>query len=228
MYNVRANLIRVEERIREAAMRAGREREDIKLVAVTKTVPVEVMLEAIEAGVTAIGENRVQEAYQKYQLIGKRVEWHLIGHLQSNKAKRAVEIFDLIHSVDSLHIAQEIHRHAIKMGKVQDILIEVNVAGEESKFGVSPSELPQLLREVASLDGIKVRGLMTVAPIADDPADVRPYFAQLRRLAEELREEGIERTKMDYLSMGMSGDFEVAVEEGANIVRIGSAIFGKR
>lgn len=220
MSDINKNLIKVREDIRKVAIKANRDPDLIRLVAVTKTFPVEVITEAIEAGVRAIGENRVQEAYQKYKVIGNKAEWHLIGHLQRNKAKMAVEIFDLIHSVDSLRIAEEINKCALRINKIQDILIQVNVSGEVSKFGIRSDHLKGFLKEVASLDNIRVRGLMTIAPITDDPEDTRPYFRDLRRLADDIG--------MEYLSMGMSGDFNVAIEEGSNIVRLGTILFGHR
>ncbi len=220
MSDISKNLIKVREDIRKTAVKANRDPDLIKLVAVTKTFPVEVIIEAIEAGVRAIGENRVQDAYQKYKVIGNKVEWHLIGHLQRNKAKRAVEIFDLIHSVDSLRIAEEINKHALRINKIQDILIQVNTSGEVSKFGISPNHLRGFLNELVGFENIRVRGLMTIAPIKDDPEDTRPCFRALRRLADDIG--------MEYLSMGMSGDFNVAIKEGSNIVRLGTILFGPR
>jgi pyridoxal phosphate enzyme (YggS family) len=228
MSDIRYNLQKIEERIRLACLRANRDPGEVKIVAVTKTVPPERIQEGIEAGISALGENRVQEAQTKYPIIGDAVQWHMIGHLQTNKVKKAVEIFHLIHSVDSLRLAERINKCALDIGKIQDILIQVNVSGEESKFGLVPEALEDILEEVSHLPGIRVRGLMTIAPMIHDPEAARPYFVKLRELAKGAAEAKISGITMDYLSMGMSGDFEVAVEEGANIVRVGTAIFGRR
>ncbi|MEE9315683.1 MAG: YggS family pyridoxal phosphate-dependent enzyme, partial [bacterium] len=182
--------------------------------------------EAIAAGVNIIGESRVREAKEKYEKVESRVVWHLVGHLQRNKAKDAVKIFDLIHSVDSTKLAKEIDKQARKVGKIQKILIEVNVSGEESKYGLSPEGVIPFLQEVSGLPNIKVEGLMTMAPLYENPEDCRPCFKKLKELVEEVKTENIKNVEMTYLSMGMSNDFEVAIEEGSNMVRIGRAIFG--
>lgn len=202
--------------------------EQVKLVAVTKNHPTSAIFEAIEAGVGAIGENRVQEALGKHPAIGVKTEWHLLGHLQTNKVKQALPIFNLIHSVDSDHLAIEINRVAGKLGKIQDILIQVNVAAEESKFGISPDKLFEFSSFVASLDNIKLCGLMTIAPFFENIEYTRPIFRETYRLFMELRKLSIPNANIKWLSMGMTNDYVVAVEEGANLVRIGTGIFGER
>ncbi|MGE5576146.1 MAG: YggS family pyridoxal phosphate-dependent enzyme [Syntrophothermus sp.] len=226
--DIAQNLAEVRERIEAAAARAGRDPAGVTLVAVTKNMPVADIEAALAAGVRVIGENRVQEAREKYQEIGNRAEWHLIGHLQTNKVRTAVWLFTMIHSVDRLELAIEIDRRARALGKHLDVLVEVNIAGEASKFGVAPEEAPALVRAMAPLEGLQIRGLMGMAPLLDDPEEARPYFRRLRRLAQEIQAENIPRVMMEDLSMGMSNDFEVAVEEGATMVRIGTAIFGAR
>jgi hypothetical protein len=198
-------------------------------VAVTKTATIEQIKEAISAGIKIIGENKVQEAKEKYQVLSAdiaNIEWHLVGHLQTNKVKYAIEIFDLIHSVDSIKLAREIDKRSLQFGMVTNILVEVNVSGEETKYGIKPEEVEPFLKEISEFSGIKVRGLMTIAPIAEDKEEVRPYFRKLRELSEKIENKNIKNVKMDYLSMGMTDDFEVAIEEGANMVRIGRGIFG--
>jgi pyridoxal phosphate enzyme (YggS family) len=196
-------------------------------VAVAKTFPPEAIREAAEAGIRDVGENRVQEASAKFQVLGRDVTWHLVGHLQTNKVKKALEIFDWIHSVDSLRLAEEISRRAERVGREVDVLVEVNVSGEPSKFGVRPSELHRLIEQVVRLPHLRLRGLMTIAPLVDDPEKARPYFAALRELRDQLLRSGV-ADHLPHLSMGMTDDFEVAVEEGATMVRIGRAIFGER
>lgn len=215
-------------RIAAAAKRAGRDPSSVRLVVVTKTVDQDRIHEAVATGAAILGENRVQEAKEKIEALGRIANWHLIGHLQTNKAKYAVKLFDLIHSVDNLELAAEIDRQAAKIGKVQDILIEVNIAGEASKAGMAVRDAPVLVREAAKLKNISIRGLMTMPPYSENPEDSRPYFSVLRELAETIAKENISNVSMRELSMGMSGDFEVAVEEGATLVRVGTAIFGSR
>ncbi|NIM03206.1 YggS family pyridoxal phosphate-dependent enzyme [bacterium] len=223
--SVRENLEKVEEKIRVKAELVGRNATEITLVAVTKTVEADRIEQAVAAGVNIIGESRVQEAKEKYGKVKSEVIWHLVGHLQRNKAKDAVKIFDLIHSVDSAKLAKEIDKQARKIDKVQEILIEVNVAGEQSKYGLNPEGVITFLKEVSELPNLKIKGLMTMAPLYENPEDCRPCFRKLKELAEEIRAENIENVEMTYLSMGMSNDFEVAIEEGSNMVRIGRAIF---
>ena len=222
-------LASIRERIRAAAEGAGRDPAEVRLVAVSKTVDVDRIREAVDAGVEILGENYFQEAREKIDALADTgVSWHFIGHLQSNKAKYVVRGFDLIHSVDRLKLARELDRQAEKVGRVQPILIQVNLAGEASKSGVSGDRLMDLVREVARLPHLSIQGLMTMPPFFDAPERVRPYFAELRRKRDEIREAGIEGVAMDELSMGMTGDFEAAVAEGATLVRIGTAIFGER
>jgi PLP dependent protein len=226
--SVSENFKAVRNRIAAAARRAGRDPSAIRLVTVTKTVDLGRIREATAAGAAILGENRVQEAKEKIEALGRIASWHLIGHLQTNKAKYAVKLFDLIHSVDNLELAMEIDKQAAKNGKMQDVLIEVSIAGEAAKAGVSIGDTVRLVREAAGLKHIRVLGLMTMPPLSNDPEDSRPYFRRLRDLASAVRTEGIARISMNELSMGMSGDFEVAVEEGATLVRVGTAIFGER
>ena len=225
---VMANIDRIRNIIAEAASRSGRKATDVRLMAVTKTVDDNRIMEAIAAGVDIIGESYVQEAKRKIEKMGRPLEWHMIGYLQSNKSKYAVKIFDMIHSVDRLDLARELDRRAKSVGHVMKILIEVNISGEESKSGVPFKDAMQLIRDVACLDNLSVQGLMTMPPWFDDPEDARPYFVALRELRDEVIDEHIERVEMRELSMGMSGDYEVAVEEGATIVRVGRSIFGER
>ena len=220
MTDIRDNLDRVRERVAKAAARAGRRASDVLLIGVSKTVEVARIRQAIEAGVAALGENRVQEAKEKLAEIGRPVPWHLIGHLQTNKVRDAIETFDVIHSLDRLDLAKEFDKRARARGRTVDALVEVNLAGEASKGGVSPDGLGELLDAVAGLAAVKVRGLMAIPPEAKEPEDSRAWFRALRKLGE--RHGGGE------LSMGMSGDFEVAIEEGATMVRVGTAIFGPR
>jgi len=222
------NLKTVMDRIASAAKSSGRDLPSVKLVVVTKTVGVDRIREAVGAGASILGENRVQEAKEKIEKLGPIASWHLIGHLQTNKAKYAVKLFYLIHSVDSLELAKEIDKQAAKIGKVQDVLIEVSISGEASKAGVAPENAAALIKDAAKLKNISIKGLMTIPPFSDSPEDSRPYFKKLRELSESVARENITGVSMKELSMGMSGDFEVAIEEGATIVRVGTAIFGSR
>ncbi len=228
MGSIAENLNRVRERMAEAAARSGRSVEAITLVAVTKTVPIERIQEAIAAGVKHLGENRVQEAREKIPRIDADVIWHMIGHLQRNKAKYAVELFDMVQSVDNLPLAQELDKRAVRVQRVMPVLIEVNTSGEPTKFGVEPAQALNLAREVDNLPHLQLRGFMTIAALSDDMERVRDCFKQLREIFENARVKSWERATIDVLSMGMSHDFEVAIEEGATMVRIGSAIFGPR
>ncbi len=222
------NLKAIQDKIAAAAKRAGREPSSVRLIVVTKTVDIDRIREAVAAGAPILGENRVQEAKEKIEKMGSVASWHLIGHLQSNKAKYAVKLFDLIHSVDSLDLAKEIDKQAAKNSKVQNVLIEVSIAGEEQKAGVDFDRAVELVREAAKLKNIAIQGVMTVPPLLDNPEAVRPYFKKLRSLAEEITKQNIPNVTMKELSMGMSGDYEVAVEEGATLVRVGTALFGER
>ncbi|MCX8117055.1 MAG: YggS family pyridoxal phosphate-dependent enzyme [Desulfobacterota bacterium] len=225
MSTIRENYLRVLERIEKAARKAGRDPGEVKLVAVSKTVEVARIREAIEAGVTILGENYVQEAQKKIEEIGKAVSWHFIGHLQSNKAKYAVRLFDLIHSVDSPSLAEELNRRAEKEGRRVEVMIEVNLSGEATKFGTEETKAIELAGRILSLNHLALVGLMTMPPYFEDPERSRPYFIQLRGLGERMAREGI---FLKELSMGMSNDFEIAIEEGATYVRVGTAIFGPR
>lgn len=224
--SIKENLAIVRERIAAAARRANRSPNDIKLVAVTKTVPLPQIAEAVKAGITDCGENRVQEALAKLAAF-PQVNWHLIGHLQRNKVKDVVGKFSLIHSVDSERLVRELGTRGEGPETGEQILIEVNVSGEKSKYGVAPEELIPLLQVVSGFDNIRVEGLMTMAPVVPDPAGSRPYFRRLRELSQKVGALKLPKVEMKYLSMGMTDDFEVAVEEGANLVRIGRAIFRK-
>ncbi|MDY6855761.1 MAG: YggS family pyridoxal phosphate-dependent enzyme [Thermodesulfobacteriota bacterium] len=227
-HSVIDNLLRVRERIEKAAIKSGRSPDDITLVAVSKMVRVEKIKKAISAGVTILGENYLQEAKTKIEEIGESVQWHMIGHLQTNKVKQAIALFDLIQSVDRLHLAQEIHKKAKKLDKVIRILVQVNISEEDSKSGIESKNAVSLISEISKLENIRIEGLMTIPPYLLDPQRVRPYFRSLRKLSEEIVRRGVENTSIKELSMGMSNDFDVAIEEGATIVRVGTAIFGER
>jgi len=220
------NLEEVRAVIAAAAHRAGRDPAETRLVAVSKTVDLERIRAAIDAGQDLFGENYLQEAKTKIDTLGRQVSWHLVGHLQTNKAKGAVELFDLIHAVDRGKLARALDAAAARLGKVQDVLIQINQGGEETKSGVAPEAAPELLREVARLPHLRVLGLMTMPPWFSDPEEVRPYFRALRELRDRLRD--LSGLPLPELSMGMSGDYAVAVEEEATLVRVGTAIFGRR
>ncbi len=217
----------IRRRIEAAARRAGRDPAEITLVGASKRQPVERLLEARDAGVRVLGENRVQEALAKVPQV-PGVCWHMIGRLQRNKARKAVEVFELIHSLDSLRLAETLDRLGVERGRPVDCLVEVNVGGEETKGGVAPAELGAFLDAVAGREGLRVLGLMTIPPWREDPEEVRPYFRRLRELAGEAATRELPGVAMRELSMGMSHDFEVAIEEGATFVRIGTALFGPR
>jgi len=225
---LRKNIELVRSRIRDAALRAGRSPDDILLVGVTKTVEPEIMRAAFDLGLAEFGENRVQEFIRKADIIGRECRWHFIGRLQTNKVKYLDHRVSLIHSLDREELAVALQARGEKIGKVWDVLVQVNVSGEDTKAGVSPKDLKDFVRTVAKLGNIHIRGLMTIAPYAENPEDVRWVFRELSKLAVDMQRERIENMNMDFLSMGMSNDFEVAIEEGASIVRIGSAIFGER
>ena len=228
MDSIRENLRNIRSRIEKAAERAGRSPDEITLVGVSKVQPLEKIQAAVEAGLVHLGENRVQEAAGKVPQIKGNVHWRLVGHLQRNKAKKAVELFDMIESIDSERLAEEVARRCVDAGKTMDILLEVNVGGEEAKTGIEASKLMDLARFCARLEGISVKGIMVIPPFDTNPENSRPYFQRSRRLFEELRGAAIEGLDIRHLSMGMSSDFEVAIEEGATIVRVGTAIFGQR
>ncbi len=225
---IRENYEKILSRVREAAARSGREPGEIKVIAVSKTVTADRVKTAFDAGLTDFGENRVQELCDKTDILDIGCNWHLIGHLQTNKVKYIADRVSMIHSLDSLELADEIRKRAQKAGRRMDVLVQVNVAGEESKFGIKPEETLEFVKAVGKMENIKVKGLMTIAPMAENPENIRWVFANLRKLLIDIRKENIDNIDMDYLSMGMSNDFEVAIEEGSNMVRIGTALFGKR
>jgi pyridoxal phosphate enzyme (YggS family) len=242
MVNIKENLERVGERVRSAALRLGRKPEEVRLVAVTKTVGVAAIQEAMACGVRIFGENRVQEAVPKIQELGQSdITWHFVGHLQTNKAKQVMGLFDLIHSVDTVRLAQaldtwmnnynSLNRHTgphTKTVSRQKVLIQVNISGEPTKSGVSPEKLGLMVKEISRCRFLAVVGLMTIPAASDDPERSRPVFRTLRDLAASVAKKGIDGVSMEELSMGMSADFEVAIEEGATLVRVGTAIFGQR
>lgn len=222
------NLKNVEAVIEQACQEAGRERSSVVLIAVSKTKPAEMVKEVYDCGIRDFGENKVQELVSKYELLPKDIRWHLIGHLQTNKVKYIIDKAYLIHSVDSLKLAQEISREAVKHQVNANILIEVNVAQEESKFGVACDEVIGLLQQVSMLPNIFVKGLMTVAPYVENAEENRMVFSKLKQLSVDITTKNIDNVSMDCLSMGMSGDFSVAIEEGAVFIRVGTSIFGER
>lgn len=218
----------VEERIAAACRRAGRDRGEVTLIAVSKTKPVEMLQEAYDLGVRVFGENKVQELTEKYEQLPDDIHWHMIGHLQRNKVKYLMGKAALIHSVDSLRLAEEISAQSVRHQVVTDILIEVNIAGEETKFGTDREEAISLVEEASRLPGIHICGLMTIAPFVENPEDNRTYFRQIRELSVDIAAKKIDNVDMRILSMGMTGDYEVAIEEGATMVRVGTGIFGAR
>ena len=221
------NIQSVRQRIAKSCEKSGRNPEEIKLICVTKTASIAQIEEVLGLGMRLLGENRVQDALARHAVIGDKAEWHLIGHLQTNKVRDALSIFSLIHSVDSIRLAKEIDKEALKAGKVQDILIQVNISGEASKFGVEPGAAESLAREIGIYPNINIKGLMTIAPDAEDPEAVRPYFRALKELRDKINAVHCTSYALRILSMGMTNDFEIAVEEGSDMVRIGRAIFGK-
>ncbi|MCM8780642.1 MAG: YggS family pyridoxal phosphate-dependent enzyme [Candidatus Omnitrophica bacterium] len=229
---VKENLLKVHQRILEVCSKINRDPRQITIVAISKGRTTDQIIEAINAGITDIGENRVKEATVKYNLLKvtpyiQKIKWHMVGHLQTNKVKEAVRIFDLIHSVDSLHLAQEIDKQAARINKIQDILFEVKTSSEETKFGLKPNEITELLREASKLKNISIKGLMTIAPLVYNPEQARPYFRMLREIRDDINLMRISNCDLSVLSMGMTNDFEIAIEEGATMIRLGRAIFGE-
>jgi len=228
---VKENIARIQARIAAACIKAGRDPRGVRIVAVSKNRTVQELREAIDAGITDIGENKVQEAHLKYNTLKaagtgfSSVKWHMVGHLQTNKVKDAVRIFDLIQSVDSLHLAQEIDKQAVRINKIQDVLVEIKTSPEATKTGLKTDAALEVINECSSLKNIRVQGLMTIAPLVDDPEMVRPYFKMLRELRDTFGSKLKTQNSELILSMGMSDDFEVAIEEGSDMVRIGRAIF---
>jgi pyridoxal phosphate enzyme (YggS family) len=227
--SILGNLESVRRRIEKAASSVGRDPQEIKLIVAVKNIPTELVLQALEAGITDIGENKVQEAKTRYEEVKAKfpnVSWHMIGHLQRNKVRHALDIFDIIQSVDSERLAREIQAKA--RAQVVPILIEVNTSGEEAKYGVPVEPTIDLLKTISVLNSVRVQGLMTIAPLVENPENARPYFSRLKKLSEEIKKLNLPNVDMNYLSMGMTDDFEAAIQEGSNMVRIGRAIFGKR
>lgn len=224
------NLEAVEEKIQAACKRAGRDRSEVTLIAVSKTKPIEMLQEIYDCGQREFGENKVQELTAKEEVLAKDIHWHMIGHLQKNKVKYIVDKVSMIHSVDSFSLAQTINKEAEKHGLTEPVpvLIEVNVAGEESKFGVAPAETLDLVKEIAALPLVRIQGLMTIAPFVEDQEENRPVFRALRQLSVDIAAQNIDNVSMIALSMGMTNDYETAIEEGATMIRVGTAIFGAR
>lgn len=225
---IQENMKAVEDRIASECQKAGRKPEDVTLIAVSKTKPVEMLMEAYEYGCRDFGENKVQELLDKYEVMPKDIRWHMIGHLQRNKVKYIVDKVYLIHSVDSLRLAEEISKEAIKKNVCVNILVEVNVANEETKFGTTCEEVKQLVQDIAKLPNICVKGLMTIAPFVENAEKNRPIFSKLKKISVDIMDENIDNITMEKLSMGMTGDYAVAVSEGATYVRVGTGIFGVR
>ncbi len=225
---IKENLEFVEANIQKACEKAGRDREEVTLIAVSKTKPVSDIREAMAQGITVFGENKVQEIRDKTEEIKEPLNWHMIGHLQANKVKYLPGKVCMIHSVDNRKLAEEIEKQFAKHDLVVDVLIEVNMAHEDSKFGLSPDEALNFVREISSFDHLRIRGLMTIAPYTDDPESNRKYFRGLRELKDSINAQNIPGVVMDTLSMGMTGDYQVAIEEGATFVRVGTGIFGER
>ncbi|MEG2441087.1 MAG: YggS family pyridoxal phosphate-dependent enzyme [Acetivibrio sp.] len=225
---IKENLEQVEARILAACKRAGRSRNDVTLIAVSKTKPVDFIYEAMEEGIVDFGENKVQEICDKTEIIKQPLNWHMIGHLQRNKVKNIIDKVCLIHSVDSMRLAEQINFEAQKKGLICSVLLEVNVAEEESKFGLQMNEVLPFIEEASKLPNIQIKGLMTIAPFVDEAQYNRRYFALLHKLYIDIKSKNIDNVSMEVLSMGMTGDFEVAIEEGATMVRVGTGIFGER
>ena len=225
---IKENIVSVQKNIDKACNSGNRNAEEVTLIAVSKTKPVSMLMKAYECGCREFGENKVQELVDKYEVMPKDIKWHMIGHLQRNKVKYIVDKVVLIHSVDSLKLAEEISKEALKKQVQVPILIEVNVAGEDTKFGVKPTETEELVRQISMLEGIHIKGLMTIAPYVDNPEENRQYFAQLKQLSVDINRKNIDNVNMNVLSMGMTGDYMVAIEEGASYVRVGTGIFGER
>ncbi len=225
---LKENLEAVEAKIQAACHKSSRSRDEVTLIAVSKTKPVETLKEAYDLGVRIFGENKVQELSDKHDVLPQDIHWHMIGHLQRNKVKYIIDKVDLIHSVDSLRLAETIEKEAAKRDLVANVLLEVNVAKEESKFGLMPEEVFEFIDKIAGFSHIQVKGLMTIAPFVDNPEENRPIFARLRKLSVDIAEKNVDNMTMSILSMGMTNDYQVAIEEGATMVRVGTGIFGAR
>ncbi|MBE5887461.1 MAG: YggS family pyridoxal phosphate-dependent enzyme [Lachnospiraceae bacterium] len=222
------NLDMIEKNILTACATSGRKRDEITLIAVSKTKPVSMLEEVYSTGIRDFGENKVQELSDKFEILPKDIKWHMIGHLQTNKVKYLMDKAYLIHSVDSLKLAKEIEKQAEKANRIVDILIEVNIAEEESKFGLAKEEVLALIKEISLFPHIRIKGLMTIAPYVENPEDNRLYFRQIKQLSVDIDSQNIDNVSMNILSMGMSGDYMVAIEEGATMIRVGTSIFGER
>ena len=222
------NLARIHEKVAEAALKAGRSPQDVLVVAVTKTVALPRILEALECGISHVGESKVQEAKEKMPGLPPGVTKHMVGHLQRNKVGSALEIFDVIHSLDRMSLAREISRRALARGILARVLVQVNTAGDEERFGVPPAGVESFVQQVSTLGGLSVEGLMTIAPYTNDEKRLREAFSVLRELREEIKGKNMAGVTMEHLSMGMSGDYHLAIEEGATLIRVGTAIFGQR
>ena len=225
---LKENLQQVEENIKKACEKSGRDRADVTLIAVSKTKPVEMLQTIYDCGVKDFGENKVQEMCDKMEVLPGDIKWHMIGHLQTNKVKYIVGKTELIHSVDSVHLAAEIQKQAVKKDVIVPILIEVNIAEEESKFGIHKEDTIAMVRQIAGMDHLRIKGLMTIAPFVENAEDNRLYFREIKQLSVDIKNQNIDNVSMDVLSMGMTGDYEVAIEEGATLVRVGTGIFGER
>lgn len=225
---IKSNISALTERIGAAAERSGRSTDDITVIAVSKTVDLDRIRAAVEAGLTNLGESKVQELAEKHSAIGLPCHWHFIGHLQSNKAKQIVDKVDLIHSVDSLELGAQLQRAAKKSGRVLKILVQINISGEETKFGIQPSEVADFLKAMAGFENLKVMGLMGIGPNTEDKALVRASFKVLHKIYIDMKAKNLDNICMEVLSMGMSDDFEIAIEEGSNMIRVGTFIFGRR
>lgn len=225
---IQNNLKYVEENIIKACKKVGRDPNEVTLIAVSKTKPVDAIRQAMDYGIQDFGENKVQELTSKIEAIPEKLNWHLIGHLQRNKVKYIIDSVCLIHSVDSLRLAMQIEEEARKKGIIANILIEVNIAGEESKFGLAKEEVPEVLKEIKNLKHVCVKGLMTIAPYVENAEENRKYFSEMYKLFIDMRSENADNIRMEILSMGMTGDYQVAIEEGATMVRVGTGIFGER
>jgi PLP dependent protein len=226
--DIQVNIADIKEEIKQICQNCGRNPDDVTLVVVTKTVDPERINHAVDYGVSNLGENKVQEIMDKYEAVSKNIKWHLIGHLQTNKVKYIIDKVELIHSVDSVKLAEEISKRAKKYDITKDVLVQINVAEEESKFGIDLDEAVNFVKSISVFDNIRIKGLMTIAPYSENPEGVRLVFRQLKEKFDELSQMNLPNTEMKYLSMGMSNDYQIAIEEGANMIRIGTAIFGKR
>lgn len=225
---IKENIEQINKKIEASAEKSGRKREDITFVVVSKTIDVPRIKEAVETGENNLGENKVQEIMDKYEPMGEGIKWHLIGHLQTNKVKYIIDKVELIHSVDSIKLAEEISKRAVQHGLVAKILLEINIANEESKFGINPKDAERIVLEISNLSNIMIKGLMTVAPFVENAEENRVYFKQMKQLLVDINSKKIDNVYMDVLSMGMTGDYEVAIEEGATMVRVGTGVFGAR